>query len=132
MILPGAGKGLVPQLRRQPEADQSRVCRFLSDKHPLLLPGNAPFRPNYPREGKVLSDLVVTILIPFCIVAIGLLAIAMMTTLQQWKKRKTIERGITDVVRQVRHTSGARSKPQDFRNHQRQKFPRSGRRRVVK
>jgi hypothetical protein len=71
-------------------------------------------------------------LIPFCIVAIGLLAIAMMAKLKQWKNRKTIERGITDVVRQVRHGSGARSKPQDSRNYERQKFRRSGRRRVVK
>lgn len=83
------------------------------------------------REGKVFSDLVVTILIPFCVVVMGLLAIAMMTKLKQWKNRKTIERGITDVVRQVRHRS-AQSKPQDSRNHERQKLPRSGRRRVVK
>jgi hypothetical protein len=80
----------------------------------------------------VFSDLVVTILIAFCVVAIGLLAIAMMTKLKQWKNRKTIERGITDVVHQVRHGSGAQSKHQDSRNHERQKLRRSGRRRVVK
>src|ERR671922_84698 len=34
MILPGAGRGLVPRLRGQPEADQSRLLRCLFDKKP--------------------------------------------------------------------------------------------------
>ena len=48
----------------------------------------------------MLSDLVLTILVPFCIVIIALLAMLVVAKLKARRKRRTIERGIADFVRQ--------------------------------
>jgi len=47
-------------------------------------------------------EIAFTILIPLCIVSVSLLALAIMNKLKQWRKKRTMERGITDFVRQVR------------------------------
>ena len=46
------------------------------------------------------SELVLTILIPFCIMMIALLAMFVVAKLKERRKRRTIERGIADFVRQ--------------------------------
>ena len=48
----------------------------------------------------MLSDLVLTILVPSCIVIIALLAMLVVAKLKARRKRRTIERGIADFVRQ--------------------------------
>ena len=46
------------------------------------------------------SELVLTILIPFCIMMIALLAMFIVARLKERRKRRTIERGIADFVRE--------------------------------
>ena len=46
------------------------------------------------------SELVLTILIPFCIMMIALLAMFVVAKLKKRRNRRTIERGIADFVRQ--------------------------------
>jgi hypothetical protein len=48
------------------------------------------------------KEIVLTILIPLCIVCITLSAMAIMAKLKRRRTRRIIERGLTDFVRQVR------------------------------
>jgi hypothetical protein len=59
-------------------------------------------------------EIVITILIPSCIVSVSLLAMALMMKLRRRRKRRTMERGVTDFLRQVRslkHCEGSCSNP---------------------
>ena len=47
-------------------------------------------------------EIVLTVFIPLCIVAISLLVMAIIMKLKQWRKRRMMERGITDLVSRVR------------------------------
>jgi hypothetical protein len=47
------------------------------------------------------NEVALTILIPFCIVAISLLAIFLTAKIKKRRKRRAIERGVVDLVRQV-------------------------------
>jgi hypothetical protein len=48
------------------------------------------------------SEIALTVFIPLCIVAISLLAMTIIVKLKQWRKRRMMERGITDLVSRVR------------------------------
>ncbi len=47
-------------------------------------------------------EIALTVLVPLCIVVVSLLAMAIFTKLKHWRKRRTMERGIADLVRRVR------------------------------
>ncbi|HEY7221465.1 MAG TPA: hypothetical protein VH985_24050 [Candidatus Binatia bacterium] len=47
-------------------------------------------------------EIVLTILIPLCIVSVSLSAMAIIAKLKRRRTRRIIERGLTDFVRQVR------------------------------
>ena len=47
-------------------------------------------------------EIALTLIIPLCIVIVVLIAMALMAKLQRWRKKRTMERGITDLVRRVR------------------------------
>ncbi|HET9786055.1 MAG TPA: hypothetical protein VFP47_02925 [Pyrinomonadaceae bacterium] len=47
------------------------------------------------------SEVALTILIPFCIITISLLVMFVIAKLKKRRKRRAIERGVTDFVRQV-------------------------------
>jgi len=48
------------------------------------------------------TEIALSILIPSCIVSASLLALAITMKLKQQRKRRAVERGVTDFVRQVR------------------------------
>ena len=47
------------------------------------------------------TEIVLTILIPFCIVTISLLVIHTVAKFKKWRKRRAIDRGVVDFLRQV-------------------------------
>lgn len=57
---------------------------------------------NHPERAKMDREIVLTVFIPLCIVAISLLVMAIIMKLKQWRKRRMMERGITDLVSRVR------------------------------
>jgi hypothetical protein len=48
------------------------------------------------------KEIVLTILVPLCIVGVSLCVLAILTKLKQRRARRIIERGLTDLVSQVR------------------------------
>jgi hypothetical protein len=47
-------------------------------------------------------EIALTLIIPLCIVVATLLVMALLTRFKRWRKKRTMERGITDLVRRVR------------------------------
>jgi hypothetical protein len=48
------------------------------------------------------NDIVMTIVVPLCIVGVSLLAMVIMAKVKKWRKRRTIERGVTEFLRQTK------------------------------
>jgi len=47
-------------------------------------------------------EIALTVVIPLFVVAISLFAMAIIVKLKRWRKRRMMERGITDLVSRVR------------------------------
>jgi hypothetical protein len=65
-------------------------------------PDKSQGTPKTSHEAKMDREIALTVFIPLCIVAISLLARAIIMKLKQWRKRRMMERGITDLVSRVR------------------------------
>jgi hypothetical protein len=63
---------------------------------------NASAGQNDSERARMYREIALTVLVPLCIVVVSLLAMAIFTKLKHWRKRRTIERGIADLVRRVR------------------------------
>lgn len=63
---------------------------------------NARACQNDPERARMYREIALTVLVPLCIVVVSLLAMAIFAKLKQWRKRRTMERGIADLVRRVR------------------------------
>ncbi len=56
----------------------------------------------YSKEKKVSGEIALTLLVPFCIVGILLVTLAAISRIKDWRKRRKIEQGFKDFMRQVR------------------------------
>jgi hypothetical protein len=53
----------------------------------------------------MIREIVVTILVPLCLISVVLLCMAVLTKLKQRRKRRTIESGVKEFLRQARSAS---------------------------
>lgn len=53
----------------------------------------------------MIREIVVTILVPLCLIGVALLCTAVLTKLKQRKKRRIIETGVKEFLRQARSAS---------------------------
>lgn len=48
------------------------------------------------------KEVALTLIVPSVIVTLGLLGLALINKIRRWQKRRTIERGVRDLVQHVR------------------------------
>lgn len=65
-------------------------------------PATANGSQKYAKENKVPGEIALTIIVPFCIVGILLVALAAVSRIKDWRKRRRIEEGFKEFMRQVR------------------------------
>jgi CHASE1-domain containing sensor protein len=59
-------------------------------------------RRDYPKRAKMYREILLTILIPLFLILVSLVAATVIMKLKRWRKRRMMERGITDLVLRIR------------------------------
>jgi len=103
-----------PVMTRKPFSKdfQSNFVLFVSWPNHCV-PVKASQCQQVPKRTKMSREIALTILIPLLIVSLSLFATSVVKKFKQWRKRRTMERGVTDLVHQVR---SRRSNEVEFRS----------------